>query len=461
MTQPHAPAAPPAPVATGSTPVRQHVYVLASVFEWKKGDLDRFTKAPFAAVPTPDPATDGKWIVDQYVPAFRDTMFFDAKAPEARLQRFRRELKLPFDRVLRPGNGRATQGGGTLVGAEIFAFPNGLGVFCVEVDLGTGATLADVSDVGGALRSFESMIQWPDGSTSRVDQFVEAEVLGGIKIRGDGVSVDEYSGSKLKTFLAVDLGASAPSPAVQGNLLYDLGCMVTVGSAGGDDPFSPTKEYLDDILEHKVSVFSQWSAVGLYDSFVAVGGNFLGGGPGSRDAGKRDTWRVTYLRVYVYNLHQKFSAQRMAADIDTSASEDRDKNERFLLDAHLPRISYNFLPNLLHGAMRKGLDVDDDLETLETRIAALSKMMEEEYQKRSSALLFIVSMLTGFQTIQDTFLQNVGWLQEKAGLSGPIFWTASLTIGLVLLGFVSAFLWPRRYQAWRRRLDDVLKAARS
>jgi hypothetical protein len=259
----------------------QHLLCFASAFAWTKADLRRWRRAGMAEMPAPLKEGDGRFLVDQYVPAFRDVVFFDDPQGEKSAKRFRTTWEpRAFESLRRPRNETPVPVTGRGVAGELYAFPSGLGIFVVEVDLGPGTTLDALSTAGDTLRSFESELVWQDGKREPFAHFIRDRVLGGVEIRGDTVDIDEYSGSKLKTFVVGDLGADAPRD-LQRALLYDLGCFVPVGSAGGALRFSPTPEYLEATLGNAVSVFDQWSALGLADAFVAVGTGLLGSGSGS------------------------------------------------------------------------------------------------------------------------------------------------------------------------------------
>jgi hypothetical protein len=438
----------PLPPASPERRLSQHLLCFASAFTWTKADLRRWRKT-MDELPAPDKEGEGRFLVDQYVPAFRDVVFFDDPQGEKSAKRFRtRWAPQAFASLRRPRKDTPVPVTGRVVAGELYAFPSGLGIFVVEVDLGPGTTLAALSTAGDTLRSFEADLVWQDGRREPFAQFIRDRVLSGVEIRGDTVDIDEYSGSKLKTFVVGDLGEGAPRD-LQRVLLYDLGCFVPVGSAGGALRFSPTPEYLQETLGNAVSVFDEWSALGLADAFVAVGTGLLGGGPGT-DPWK--TWRETYLRLFVFNLHVKFAAQRLAAGLDQSvAVAARDENAHFLVAANLPRVSYNFLPNLLHQAMRRGLEVEEDLENLRARVKTLSRLLDEGRQKRQNTLLTVVSVFSGVQTYRGLVSQASG-LQASWHMNPALFWGLAVLMAGGVAAALGTFLFPEQVKSLRRGL---------
>ena len=88
--------------------------------------------------------------------------------------------------------------------------------------------------------------------------WIEENCLSGIKIASDSqspkVEVDEYSGSKFKLFTLLDIEETISKEQTE-ELLYDIGCVAKIGSAGSNEDFSPSVDYYNSLLANKISVF--------------------------------------------------------------------------------------------------------------------------------------------------------------------------------------------------------------
>mgnify|MGYP000359353729 CR=1 FL=1 len=74
--------------------------------------------------------------------------------------------------------------------------------------------------------------------------WIEHHILDGIAISTKGnkkINVDEYSGSKFKLFSVFDVAESTYniSTETRENLLYDLGSVAPIGTAGGNSFYTP------------------------------------------------------------------------------------------------------------------------------------------------------------------------------------------------------------------------------
>ena len=431
----------------GDLIVKEYTLQFISVFAAGTTEMARIEASPDWAPLRIDDKRARDFFVDNYTPEFRDIMFLDdgESLPVRRYQRtWVDDDSARFEVVSRDIPFR-------LLRARVLAFEGalgGLGLYVVEVRHGRPEVrLSDLSGLGKALRAFATSVRSTlNGAELPITQLIQRVVLPDIPV-GVGSAVNQYSGSKLKTFLAVDLATPQDSSVLR-DLLFDLGCFNPIGSANGDTPLTPSDEYLESIVAQGVRPFRNYQALTLFDSFVAAGSNLLG------MPFQRPTWDDTYLRIYVYNLYVKFRCQQLMADLHRTASRDREQCERFLVKFDVPRISYNFLPSLFHEDMRRGLEVREELDALRRRVAALSKLIDEDYQKRTAALLGVVSVLGAIQGLP-TYLAYVPRVQAIVHLRGTPFWLLASALTLALAGLLGVFLFPDRFrqarQRWARR----------
>jgi hypothetical protein len=450
------------PAQRGALEVAEYVLHFVSVFEVDAKTLARFREAPWA--PTPPIIGELREIlIDQYTPEFRNVIFLDNEDASINVGRFERSWR-PDDASAQFKTARKDKRNRTLLPGEpfrlerarVFTFEKslgGLGLFVFEVrHAAPNPTLAQLSNLGDQLRGLSASVlpieaagPVADTGGESIPDLINRVILPGVDIRK--CRVNEYSGSKLKTFIAVDL-KDKQSPAVLHELLYDLGCFVPIGSAGGQTDFTPSRDYFEQIIRSAMGPFRNYSALTLLDAFVAVGNDFL------NNAWKRKTWSDTYLGIYVYNLFVKFRGQQLMADLHETASRSREACQYFLAKFNLVHISYNFLPTLLHENMRRGLETKRHLKSLDRHIQALSKLIEEDAQKRQALLLGLVSVGTIVQALP-TYFEHVPEVQAAVHLSGFPFWALSSVILLLVVGFVLNFLFPEQARLVKRKLRKL------
>ncbi|NQU84380.1 MAG: hypothetical protein HQ541_01345, partial [Mariniphaga sp.] len=150
---------------------------------------------------------------DYFYPDFRNLMFF--KHNRINNRRFKKEI----NQVISLSDSFKTEE--LLVkDAEVFLFGEDyIALFCISVQKeNKNYEIENISALLNLVRQFDTLaadnIKWC--------HWIENELLGGIKIRGRGVSVDEYSGSKFKLFTIIDLKKDMEDNDRM-KLLYDLG----------------------------------------------------------------------------------------------------------------------------------------------------------------------------------------------------------------------------------------------
>lgn len=189
----------------GGLIVKEYTLQFISVFAAGNGEMTQIEASPAWKPLSVDDKKKREFLTDNYTPEFRNVMFLD-DGDELPIRRFQREWadddSARFDVVSRNIPFR-------LLRARIFAFEGnlgGLGLYVIEVrHRRPEVRLSDLSDLGNALRVFATTVRSSVGGAElSVTELIERVVLPGI-IVGVGSRVNQYSGSKLKTFLAVDL----------------------------------------------------------------------------------------------------------------------------------------------------------------------------------------------------------------------------------------------------------------
>jgi hypothetical protein len=360
----------------------------------------------------------------------------------------------------------------TAAEAMLFTEPP-LGIFAVEVEVMPGASLEWLAAAIPLLRAFSSRVLEPGEAAApqQLINFLHVRVLGRppprVEKPGRG-EIEEYCGGKYKVFCVADLARELP-PAARRELLYDLGCAAPLGSAAArlavePGPLAPSEEYYQQLMRGAVSAFRNYDALPLVDSFTVAGRGLLA------TEIQRATWRETYFRIYVFNLFLKFSlhfyAAKLREEARVSPVELRDRFETFLRFYDVARISFNFLPEMLHHSIRSALDLETELERLRARITRLSNRIGETQTVRTNRLLGLISWIGSLAGV-GVIWAKMEDLRAELGWPRIVFFSLALmlTAGASLAAFAYVFpeqrrLVQARVRTFTRRPEQVTRRLR-
>jgi hypothetical protein len=204
-------------------------------------------------------------------------------------------------------------------------------------------------------------------------------------------------GNKLKVFSMVEIDQDL-SMEEEEMLLYDLGICAPVGSASGLDPFfQPSEGYFNELIaENKISVFDNWSALALVDTFTGlfrkgVLDNFM--------------WENGYFNLlYLQSLYVKnylFKTNRAFFKEDADHQEVEDELFKFNKYYNLSHISYNFLPALIYKYIRKSQSIEEELQDLKEGIERWNQKAKEKRDKMINDVLTVIALLAVFSLVWD------------------------------------------------------------
>ena len=338
----------------------------------------------------------------------------------------------------------------TINSKEVYLFPNGLHFFSISFDT-TGLSLVDISDLTFSIRNFTAELE--GYKESEWVKWVENEVIAGIKIYSTWdqktIPVDEYSGSKFKLYSVVDLEPNdSINQQVIDELLYDIGCVAKIGSAGGKEYFSPSESYYNLLLKDKISAFNNYAMLPLFDTFTTVGFGIL-----SNDF-SHITYNETYFRIYLFNLFIKYNLYRYNSDMRLDSVKTRNQFEKFLNNYNISTISYNFLPNLIFEKHRKSMLVEEELAKFEERINRISQSIQEDQQNRMNTLIGIVGLFTSIGSVDPAIalLENA---RETIALQMAPFYTLVILLLIIIAITVLSYLFPEKKKQltkkWKQR----------
>lgn len=246
------------------------------------------------------------------------------------------------------------------------------------------------------------------------------------------------TGAKLKAFQIVS------TDYIGDDLLYELGTMSGIGSVNEGGYYSPSESYYDSIMkENKVSVFRNWSALALLDTFTVVG----------KGLDSDFIWAASYFRmIYVHVLYQKdllfdinrrFRNPDAVLDAEALVKEVKDIERYYAF----PAISYNFLPQLIYEKVKKGLDVDTEREQIHRYVEQEGARQEAERDKASAeAEKKLSNAITGLTilTLGSVLYDVTSWVSEFIGIKSVCAqrWVSVCVFAVILI--VVYFLF-RRY----------------
>ena len=341
----------------------------------------------------------------------------------------------------------------TINSKEVYLFPNGLHFFSISFDT-SGLSLVDISDLTFSIRNFTAELE--GYKESEWVKWVENEVIAGIKIYSTWdqktIPVDEYSGSKFKLYSVVDLEPNdSINQQVIDELLYDIGCVAKIGSAGGKEYFSPSESYYNLLLKDKISAFNNYAMLPLFDTFTTVGFGIL-----SNDF-SHITYNETYFRIYLFNLFIKYNLYRYNSDMRLDSVKTRNQFEKFLNNYNISTISYNFLPNLIFEKHRKSMLVEEELAKFEERINRISQSIQEDQQNRMNTLIGIVGLFTSIGSVDPAIalLENA---RETIALQMAPFYTLVILLLIIIAIPVLSYLFPEKKKQltkkWKQRRNS-------
>lgn len=319
-----------------------------------------------------------------------------------------------------------------------------LGIYSFDVKLDNGIAFDSFIYILSRLRHFSTNVKMGEDSQSLL-KFIELNILRcednpktNYKFKIDKTSsVYDYSGGKLKSFIAVEIN-ELTNDYVLDEALFELGTFSEFGSSKKHTSAgSPSLEYFNAILSKKISIFRNWSALALFDSFVMIGGK---GYFDQKDT--ISTIRGSYFKIFLFNLYSKFYLFKTNTDLESSKDMSYIKIlYSFLRKYDLSHISYNFLPNILHSEIREALQIDEELRSIKSKMNLIESQEKENETNLVNAFLFFIAILSIISVLSD-FPDVIDNIFNECNKSVPTY------IGFGVIAFAFAILYIRH--KWRK-----------
>ncbi len=337
----------------------------------------------------------------------------------------------------------------SITALHCYELPFNIVIFSFEIAMVTN-DLDDIKTVAKALREMEL----PD--EAREVLLRQNALFTGSK-KEMPVDMLEF-GYRLKFFQIVNSDAQweKTTPAERRNILYQLGTLESagVGSSGFCD------QYVEKAIEsHALSVFNNWDALSLLDSFTIYAFQ--------SEAKFVEIWIGEYYRmIYIQSLFQKYYLQSLNQRFRAMIGKRKDfklsallkEFEQYEHSCQFHKISYTFLPLLIDEAMNVGLEIVEERNLISRYIKDIEKKYQSTNDALVNSLLAAISCMTMFSTIWDiTCLLNQiepyeDWFFGSSKLGYLCVSVTTLLLVLFLLGILVCRYKRLPLQRWKEKL---------
>ena len=311
---------------------------------------------------------------------------------------------------------------------DLYFFPNGLALFFFKVEFEKKPSLELIPEMIYQMRKLTTKLVI-DGSEISVQDWIKLQLQPVVKLDKNWNSYIP----QLKSYNILDINENLDQTQMD-ELLYDLATLSPLGTAAGSDMNAPSATYFNELMgKHKISVFKNWSALSLFDTFTMVSMN------------KKDPyrlWEYDYLNIYLMAIYIKgfiYLANTTLSDV-TVANKKSElvKNTfiEFINDYYISNISYRFLPNILNDKMTQGLDIQVEISKMENKINRLNETLKRNRDNRLNISILILAVFSIFSVITDlsdwlnTSIESKSWLYPWAGLIALVLLMITLFVAI-------------------------------
>ena len=248
----------------------------------------------------------------------------------------------------------------------------------------------------------------------------------GTKIRQYQVIVTEINKDEFET------------DTINDNLLYEVGSFSDIGIVADTDhtkSFKPSFDYYHQIIrDNTLSVYSNWKALALNDSFtvLAINDFFL-------ENEFEEEFELLYMRslleeFYCFdrnNLYREGHRKGKAVNSKEIESEIAYMEQHYFFDD----MSYDFLPPLMYRTMAKGLDLQKDREQLTQHVKQALRDARQERNNSAVNFVQIFAVFSVFWTIHEMIITICPCIE--AAISASISFVVAIIITILLLKWPS------------------------
>ena len=379
---------------------------------------------------------------DTYYPDIRKVMFLN----ETQQHKVLNKIYTTEDLILSTSN-LNKQISLKITESRIDIFENDFGLFSLSIKINKDfVQLTDFSDASFLSRGFDNIVL--SHNDVKWHQYIENKILLNQSTRGDGITIDDYSGSKYKCYMIIDSSSFETNTIYSRNLvLADISTFNRIGTCAKNDNNSFSDTYQRKIKKQgNISIFNGWCGQALLDSYTVVGDQILGNEYAIK------TYEKTYFTIYIYCLYLKYTLFKYNYEISDFDEDKREHFGDFIKKYYFPYISYNFLPTELFNSIREGLDIEKEMHIIENKIKTIGESIQEDQQKRTNKILGIVSIITAFPQVVPIW-EKVNEFEKQLNWNPLLFWgeiaLITLAIGIYLLLFIFG---EKQLLKWKREI---------
>ena len=425
--------------------IENYILKITGVFNYDKEFLKKAAKSNYEELQFSEDSE--KFSKDFFYPDLRNQFFNNNKKRHSILVRNNPENSIiDLFQYQYDGKTKSKEIQLKIVDSRLDLFDDGFGLFTLNLRIQSEKTdLNKFSDAAFLARNFETNIEHT--IYEKWHQYIETEVLLGASTRGQYIKVDEYSGSKYKLYMILDIPELKEKEEMK-SLLFDIGTLSRIGSAIGNNYDSMDTDYVNNLTnKNSISIFNNWEGLALLDTYSVVGNKIL-------DTNwKKDTYSTIYHGIYLYCLFLKYHLFKYNFEI-ADLDEDRRSNfQDFLSKYYFNYISYNFLPTEIFNKIKTALDIEKEVKLLNEKIVEVGQKIQEEQQDRTNKILGIVTVLTSVSSVQPVYDYLIEG-QKMLGWSTQIYWITTISIVLVLGAGIGFYVFGKNILKWLKKREN-------
>jgi len=413
---------------SGNYIVNKYILKIVGVFHFNKEFYNNAINNGYQNLINDD--FEKNYYKDTYYPDVRKVMFLN----ETNQHKVIKKIFQAEDIVLKHEFITSKQISLKIIDSRIDLFENEFGLFSINLKINKeDILLTDLSDASFLSRGFDNIVM--SQKEVKWHQYIENKILLNQSTRGEGITIDDYSGSKYKTYLILDSNSFENNTTDSRNFaLADLSTFNRIGTSESNDNNSFSVAYQSKIKKQgNISIFNGWTGQALLDSYTVVGDQILA----NENAIK--TYDKTYFTIYIYCLYLKYTLFKYNYEISDFDEDKREHFGDFIKKYYFPYISYNFLPTEIFNSIREGLDIEKELVIIENKIKSIGESIQEDQQKRTNKILGIVSVITAIPQAIPVW-DKINEIEKQLNWNPILFWslmiTLLLTIGIYLIVFI-------------------------
>ena len=270
---------------------------------------------------------------------------------------------------------------------EVFLFPNELGVFIIKIDMPEEhLNWQDITAFGWNFRN--TTINKKHNIFPPTLELIEDVITK--NFHSDQTAWRKFN-PHLKTAVFVDIDKQLEDSEMN-YLLYSLATLSNPTKV--NNLYVPEESFYNNLLNNfSISVFKNWKTLCLFDTMARIAVNL-------NEKDKYKLWENEYVIIYVYVIYLRFflyDTNRQLVQASNNSQnlvKTRSAFFKFINNFHHSRISYKFLPNEIYIQLKKSLEIEEEIYSIEKTITRMNRIQQEKNEKNLARILFILTLLT-------------------------------------------------------------------